>query len=107
MQSSAWHTCRTLGLPLIGLGIGLAHGVFYPSFNAVVVAGAKPSSRGKVMGVFQASFQLGSAIGGVIFGLLAAAQGYPPVFFAASLGLAVAWVALKLAPEGRGASVFD
>jgi predicted MFS family arabinose efflux permease len=94
---------QQLGLPLIGLGIGLAHGVFYPSFNAVVVAGARPSVRGKVMGVFQASFQLGSAIGGVVFGMLAARQGYPPVFIAAAAGLAVAWVVLKLAPEGRSA----
>lgn len=95
---------QELGLLLIGLGIGLAHGVFYPSFNAVVVAGAKPSMRGKVMGVFQASFQLGSAFGGVIFGVLAAQQGYPPVFITAAGGLVVAWVVLKLAPEGRSAS---
>lgn len=94
---------QELGLPLVGLGIGLAHGVFYPSFNAVVVAGAKPSVRGKVMGIFQASFQLGSAVGGVVFGTLAARRGYPPVFVAASAGLVVAWVVLKLAPEGKSA----
>ncbi|MBW2267225.1 MAG: MFS transporter [Deltaproteobacteria bacterium] len=92
---------QELGLPLIGLGIGLAHGVFYPSFNAVVVAGAKPAVRGKVMGIFQASFQLGSAVGGIVFGTLAAREGYPPVFVAAAAGLAFAWVVLKLAPEGR------
>jgi hypothetical protein len=39
----------------------------------------------------------------VVFGLLAARQGYPPVFIAAAAGLAVAWVVLKLAPEGRSA----
>jgi MFS family permease len=92
---------QDLGLPLVGLGIGLAHGVFYPSFNALVVAGAKPSVRGKVMGIFQASFQLGSAVGGGVFGTLAARRGYPPVFVAAAAGLAVAWLVLKLAPEGK------
>ncbi len=90
-----------LGLALLGAAIGLAHGVFYPSYNAVVVAGVAPSVRGKTMGLFQASFQLGGALGGILFGTLAARRGYPPVFMTAAAGLAVAWVLLWLAPEGR------
>lgn len=91
----------TLGLPLLGVGIGTAHGVFYPSYNAVVVAGVPASIRGKTMGIFQASFQLGGAIGGIAFGTLAARRGYPPVFMSAAAGLVVAWVILMFAPEGR------
>ena len=93
----------TLGLPLLGVGIGLAHGVFYPSYNAVVVAGVPASVRGKTMGIFQASFQAGGAIGGIAFGTLAARRGYPPVFMTAAAALAFAWVLLKLAPDGREA----
>lgn len=90
-----------LGLVLLGLGIGLAHGVFYPSFNAVVVAGSHAAERGKLMGVFQAAFQLGPTLGGGFFGALAAHQGYPAVFAFASGGLALAFVVLCVSPEGR------
>lgn len=41
------------------------------------------------------------AAGPVEVGGLVAAAGYPPVFTCAALGLAVAWLVLKRAPEGR------
>jgi predicted MFS family arabinose efflux permease len=78
------------GLTLLGACLGGAHGCFYPSFNAVVVAGVSPGERGKVMSLFQAAFQVGMAGGGLGFGLLAAAAGYPIVFQIAAAGLVVA-----------------
>ncbi len=78
------------GLPLLGACLGVAHGVFYPSFNAVVVAGVGAGERGKVMSLFQAAFQVGMAGGGLGFGLLADSAGYPIVFETAAVGLAVA-----------------
>jgi predicted MFS family arabinose efflux permease len=89
------------GLPLLGACLGVAHGVFYPAFNAVVVAGVGPGERGKVMSLFQAAFQVGMASGGLGFGLLADAAGYPVVFQTAAGGLALALVVLVV--SGRGA----
>ena len=88
------------GLPLLGACLGGVHGCFYPSFNAVVVAGASPGERGKVMSLFQAAFQVGMAGGGLGFGLLADAAGYPIVFQIAAAGLVVAlFVLLASAPS--------
>jgi MFS family permease len=86
-------------LPLLGLGMGLAHGVFFPSFNAVAVAGVGVAERGRVMALFQAAFQVGMAVGGFGFGLLAARAGYPTVFVAASAGLVVALGLLLSGPR--------
>jgi MFS family permease len=90
-----------LGLVPLGVGMGLAHGVFYPSFNAVAVGGAGPGESGKVMALYQAAFQSGMAGGGLGFGLLAARAGYPPVFVVAAGGLALALFVLLASPEGR------
>jgi predicted MFS family arabinose efflux permease len=92
-----------LGLALLGVGMGLAHGVFYPSFNAVAVGRAGPGESGKAMALFQAAFQSGMAGGGLGFGLLAARAGYPPVFAAAAAGLVLALLVLLASPEGRPA----
>lgn len=81
------------GLAPIGAVFGLAHGVFYPTFNAVALEGAGPDERGKVMALFNAAFNVGVSAGTAGFGLLADAAGYPPVFVAAGLcGFAAAGV---------------
>jgi MFS family permease len=84
---------------VIGIGLGLAHGTFYPAFNAVAVAAAEARERGKLMALFQASFQVGNSTGG-LWGLLAAARGYPLIFEAAAVCLALA-LALLLASSAR------
>jgi MFS family permease len=83
------------GLAPIGAAFGLAHGVFYPTFNAVALEGSGPHERGKVMALFNAAFNVGVSTGTSGFGLLADAAGYPPVFVAAALcGFAAAGVLL-------------
>jgi predicted MFS family arabinose efflux permease len=69
-------------IPLWALGaaLGLAHGFFYPALNAVAISGASAAARGKVMAVFNGSFNVGFSLGSVALGYLAAAAGYPPVF---------------------------
>jgi predicted MFS family arabinose efflux permease len=69
-------------IPLWGLGaaLGLAHGFFYPALNAVAISGASAAARGKVMAVFNGSFNVGFSLGSVALGYLAAAAGYPLVF---------------------------
>ena len=92
---------RAIGLAAIGAGMGVAHGVFYPAFNAVAVNEAGARERGKVMALFQAAFNLGFSGGAVGFGLLAARAGYPAVFQVAAGCLLVAFLLLLASPEGR------
>jgi predicted MFS family arabinose efflux permease len=92
---------RTIGLAAIGAGMGVAHGVFYPAFNAVAVNEAGARERGKVMALFQAAFNVGFSGGAVGFGLLAARAGYPAVFQTAAGCLLVALLLLLASPEGR------
>jgi MFS family permease len=89
------------GLALLGAALGLAHGVFYPAFNAVALERAGPRERGKVMALHQAAFQAGGAVGPIALGLLAERAGYPPVFYLCALCLALALVVLVSSPEGR------
>jgi predicted MFS family arabinose efflux permease len=90
-----------IGLAPLGAGLGLAHGVFYPAFNAVAIERSGASERGKVMSLYQAAFQGGGAIGAFALGLLAESAGYPPIFTVSAACLALALVVLVLSPEGR------
>jgi MFS family permease len=95
---------RTLGLVAIGAGMGVAHGAFYPAFNALAVEEAGARERGKVMALFQAAFNAGASGGAVGFGLLAARAGYPAVFQMAAGCLLAALLLLLASPEGRRSS---
>ena len=92
---------RSIGLAAIGVGMGVAHGVFYPAFNAVAMDEVGARERGKVMALFQAAFNVGFSGGAVGFGLLAARAGYPAVFQTAAGCLFVALLLLLASPEGR------
>jgi MFS family permease len=88
-------------LALYGAGLGLAHGLFYPAYNALAVEGTHAAERGKLIGLFQAGFNIGSAVGPLALGALAERAGYPPVFWVAAGGVFAAFVIVKLSPEGR------
>jgi MFS family permease len=92
---------RSIGLVAIGAGMGVAHGVFYPAFNAVAVEEAGARERGTVMALFQAAFNIGAGGGAVGYGLLAARAGYPAVFQLAAGCLLMALLLLLASPEGR------
>lgn len=104
-----WATSQlgSIGLVPLGLGLGVAHGIFYPAFNAVAVSTARAAERGRVMALFQAAFQTGMATGGLGLGQLAERVGYAPVFQVAAAGLAVALLVLVASPEGRVARFGD
>jgi predicted MFS family arabinose efflux permease len=85
----------------IGAAFGLAHGLFYPAFNAMALEGAAPHERGKFMALFNSAFNAGWAGGGLGLGVLAEAAGYPPVFIV-SAAIVFAGLALFIAsPEVR------
>lgn len=71
-------------LPLAAV-FGLAHGLFYPAFNALAIAGCSEHERGKLMAIFQGAFQVGWAGGTFALGLVAERAGYPVVFGVAGL----------------------
>ncbi len=79
-----------LGLAAVGAAFGLAHGIFYPTFNALAVEQSGEHERGKAMALFNGAFNVGYMCGVFGLGLVAARVGYPPVFGlgAASAGTA-------------------
>jgi predicted MFS family arabinose efflux permease len=87
-------------VPLGGL-FGVAHGLFYPAFNAIAVAQSPAQARGKVLTLFIGSFNLGFAGGPFALGYLADRSGYPLVFGVAGLLAFAALVVFLFSPESR------
>lgn len=94
MTRLAW-----LGLAPLGALLGLAHGVFYPAYNAVAVEDSDPAERGKRLALFQAFFQVGNGGGTLLLGLLADAAGFPLVFVVAGAGLLLSLPLVVLRPR--------
>ncbi|HKY35290.1 MAG TPA: MFS transporter [Polyangiaceae bacterium] len=69
----------------LGLALGLAHGAFYPSLNALALEGATHQERGTITAYFIAAFNAGVLV--VTFGLgqVAEAYGYPTLFLLVAL----------------------
>lgn len=88
-------------LAYFGAAMGLTHGLFYPALNAVAAEGVAPNERGKMMGLFQGSWQIGFSLAQVGLGVLAERAGYPAVFLAGSACAAASLVALWVSPVGR------
>ncbi len=68
------------GLGYIGIGLGLAHGVFYPSLNALALEHVAPSRRGSAMAYFNAAFNAGTLVVTFGCGQVAERYGYRSVF---------------------------
>ena len=83
---SRWH------LVAVGLLFGLAHGIYYPTLQAMIVErGGDERSRAIAASTF--SFGLGIAVGAFGLGAVAKAAGYPPIYLiAAGAGAAAAVV---------------
>ena len=79
-----------IGLVLLGLGMGLAHGLFYPSYTGTVLMGCPAAERGRRMSIIQAGLNVGVAAAGIVLGTVAARWGYPIVFQIATGSLLLA-----------------
>ena len=77
----------TSRLLLYGLLFGAAHGVLYPTLNALVASIMPVSRRGLAMVLYNAAFNLGMIVGAFGWGRLAERRGYPSMYEL------VAWVA--------------
>jgi predicted MFS family arabinose efflux permease len=67
-------------LPVVGAGVGLAHGIGYPALNALAVEDSASRQRGAVMAYYNGAFNVGFAVSVTTFGEVARAKGYPLVF---------------------------
>ena len=85
-----------IGLLILGLGMGVSHGLFYPAYTGVVLEGCAPAERGRHIALLQAGLYLG--IGGFVLGAIAARWGYPVIFM---LGSATLVAAFALAASDR------
>jgi MFS family permease len=85
-----------------GFLFGSAHGLLYPTMNALVLEVLPSSRKGLGMVLFNGSFNVGSSTGGLVWGALAARAGYANVYVAAALLAFIAVVALRVsAPPAR------
>jgi predicted MFS family arabinose efflux permease len=88
-------------LPVFGAALGVAHGLFYPAYNALAVEAVSAHERGKLIGMFQAGFNFGVAAGALALGIVAERAGYPAVFWMAAGCLLLAWLIIFSSPETR------
>jgi len=78
---------------MYGAGLGIAHGVVYPTMTALATDRVPTTTRGRIIAAYSGSFHAGSTVGALLWGQVASAVGYPRVFHGATvavlLGLAV------------------
>ena len=88
----------TLGLLVTGSLLGLAHGIFFPAFNAVAVDFANASERGKAMAAYNGAFNVGFAAGSYLLGYVAIATSFPTIFLISAIICALAFLLLVTKP---------
>ncbi len=93
---------RPASAPFLGMWFGLAHGMFYPSMNAIAVTAVRPEERGRILAIFTGAFSLGVWVGATGLGVVAASSGYAAVFVVAACGAAVATIVLARSRPLRG-----
>ncbi|MFL5907885.1 MAG: MFS transporter, partial [Solirubrobacterales bacterium] len=76
---------NSLTVVILGaIGIGAAFSLLFPSLSLLAVNRVGPDRRGKAMGTFTASFDLGMLIGSPLVGAAAAIGGYSAAFYVAA-----------------------
>jgi MFS family permease len=85
---------------LLGIGavFGLAHGVFFPSMNALAIEHTRPSERGRLLTIFAGAFNLGAWGGAAALGPVVEKAGYGSVFGIGALSAAAALLLLASTP---------
>jgi predicted MFS family arabinose efflux permease len=83
-------------LLVYGFTFGAAHGLLYPTLNALVLEVLPPTRKGLGMVLYNGAFNLGSSVGSLGWGLLAARYGYASMYIAAAALAAFAILSLAL-----------
>jgi len=94
-----------IGLLVLGLGMGLAHGLFYPAYTAIVIAGCPAAERGRRMAIIQAGLNIGIGVGGIALGWIAAHWGYPVIFPISAFTLLIGACLIATDPNRAGHSI--
>lgn len=80
-------------LVVYGLVFGAAHGILYPTMNALTLEALPPMRRGLGIVLYNGAFNVGSSAGSLGWGLIARHHGYPMVYTVAAVtALCAAWV---------------
>ena len=61
----------------IAIVYGFGYGVLYPVTNAMSIRNAIPENRGAANATYSASFDLGTIVGGSVWGIVVANLNYP------------------------------
>lgn len=85
-------------LELCGAGLGLSQGLFYPALNAMALEGVPREHQGRVMALFNGSFNGGFAASVLGTGVIATHAGYPSVFLSVAAVTALGAIALARLP---------
>jgi MFS family permease len=88
-------------LPVLGVGLGAAHGLIYPALTAFARGRANARERGAIMGWFAGSYNAGFALSVLGLGPVADWAGFPVIFVIA--GLLVLTGVLPLSRAARAA----
>lgn len=92
-------------LPWLGAGLGLSHGLLFPSLNVLALTDTPPEQRGRLQAFFFGAFHLGVAAAGLLLGAVATAAGFPTTFvLAGAVSLAAGLYLAVAAHRGRVAS---
>ena len=81
-----------VGVAIAGAFCGAGHGFAFPILTAMVVDRAPDSDRGSAMSFFTALLDIGTLIGGPLFGAIIDTAGWDPMFVVAGVGLGAATV---------------
>lgn len=73
-------------LVLYGVAFGAAHGIAYPTLNALFLERLPATRRGLGMVLYNGAFNLGASCGAFGWGVIAKQSGYPLVYTVASAG---------------------
>lgn len=77
-----------------GAALGAAHGVLYPTLNALAVERVSDAARGRAITAYNGAFNGGVAVSALVWGQVAEHWGYPTLFLAAGLVGYVAFACL-------------
>ncbi|MCP4130372.1 MAG: MFS transporter [bacterium] len=83
-------------LPIIGAAFGLSQGLFIPALNAHTIEGVADRVRGRVMAIYNASFNVGYTAAVWTMGPVIELAGYPVVFVGTGLVVLAAVAVLVL-----------
>jgi len=87
------------GIVAVGATFGLAHGMLYPTMNALVADWSNPNNIGRTQSLFSGSYSLGISTCTFFFGMIIESYGYQAMFLTA---MAITIVGLGVFISGPG-----